>query len=86
MSMKFAPIVNPDARKPAPKPVRVDLRVVFLTGTALWLVGFVVCLILSVLHFNVTHILHIAAAGLIIGILMLIWERFDRADYRRLGE
>ena len=26
------------------------------------------------------------AAGTVIGVLMLVWEHFDRWDYRRLGE
>ena len=46
MSMKFAPLIDPAVRKPAPKPV----------------------------------------AGVIIGLLLLIWEYFDRWDYRRLGQ
>ena len=33
MSMKFAPLIDPAVRKPAPKPVRVDLRKVFAIGT-----------------------------------------------------
>ena len=66
--MKFAAIINPEVRKPAPKPVRVDLRKTFLIGGVLWSVALIVC-----------------AAGLIIGVMMLVWEHFDRWDYRRLG-
>ena len=72
---------------PHPKPVRVDLRKVFTFGTAL--VG------------HRTDRLHryclrsastpsdaqtVCAAGTVIGVLMLVWEHFDRWDYRRLGE
>ena len=39
MSMKFAPLIDPAVRKPAPKPVRVDLRKVFAIGTGLWIVA-----------------------------------------------
>ena len=46
MSMKFAPLIDPAVRKPAPKPVRVDLRKVFAIGTGLWIVALIVVLIL----------------------------------------
>ena len=68
--MKFAPIIDPAVRKPAPKPVRVDLRKAFGMGTGLWAVALVI----------------MCAAGVIIGVLLLIWEHFDRWDYRRLGQ
>ena len=29
--------------------------------------------------------IQIVIAGLIIGVMMLVWEHFDRWDYRRLG-
>ena len=29
--------------------------------------------------------MEVCAAGLIIGVMMLVWEHFDRWDYRRLG-
>ena len=28
----------------------------------------------------------VCEAGTVIGVLMLVWEHFDRWDYRRLGE
>ena len=83
--MKIAPIINPDVRRPAPKPVQVDLRKVFLVGTALWSVALVVCLILLAFRLPVLQLLVVCAAGTIIGVMMLIWEHFDRWDYRRLG-
>ena len=71
--MKFAPIIDPSVRKPSPKPVRVDLRKVFTFGTALF-------------GINVERLQTMCAAGTVIGVLMLVWEHFDRWDYRRLGE
>ena len=44
--MKIAPIIDPSARKPSPKPVRVDLRKVFTFGTALWAIALIVCIVL----------------------------------------
>ncbi|MCI1220194.1 MAG: DUF2530 domain-containing protein [Bifidobacterium sp.] len=85
--MKFAPIVNPDVRKPSPAPVRVDLRKVFLIGTGLWLVATMVCAVLMlVFNFAILKLLLICAAGIATGIVLLLWERFDRWDYSRLGE
>lgn len=84
--MRFAPIIDPAVRKPAPKPVRVDLRIVFGAGTALWLVALIVCVICQFVGIPCGHGIVICACGAIIGVLMLIWEHFDRWDYRRLGE
>lgn len=85
-SMKFAPIVNPDARKQAPKPLRVDLRKIFTIGTLIWMIALVVALILATLHITTWFPVTVCTAGTIIGILLLIWEHFDRWDYRRLGK
>ncbi|KAA8817901.1 hypothetical protein BW13_01845 [Bifidobacterium sp. UTCIF-37] len=84
--MRFAPIIDPSVRRPAPKPVRVDLRTVFLIGTGLWAIALIVCLILEAMSFNAQTARIVCTAGVIIGVLMLIWEHFDRWDYRRLGQ
>ena len=83
--MKLAPIINPDVCRPAPKPVRVDLRKTFLFGTALWTVALVAATVLLFLGFDVLRGLVVCACGTVIGVMMLIWEHFDRWDYRRLG-
>lgn len=84
--MKLAPIVNPDARKPAPKPLRVDLRKVFSIGTIAWIIATAVTFIIALLHITTWFPALVCASGMIIGILLLIWEHFDRWDYRRLGK
>lgn len=84
--MKFAPIINPDARKEAPKPLRVDLFKAFLMGTFVWLIATVVVLILKLLNLVPWMAVIVCVFGFIIGLLMLIWEHFDRWDYRRLGK
>ena len=45
IGMKFAAIINPEVRKPAPKPVRVDLRKTFLIGCVLWSVALIVAIV-----------------------------------------
>lgn len=85
--MKFAPIVDPAVRKSAPKPVRVDLRKVFLIGLALWIVALIVCSVLVAVGVKgVQDALIVCAFGVLFGVVMLIWEHFDRWDYRRLGQ
>ena len=84
--MKLAPIFDPAARKPSPKPVRVDLRKVFLIGTALWTAALIICAMLLALHVPVLRELVVCAVGVFVGIVLLIWEHFDRWDYRRLGK
>ena len=73
--MKIAPIIDPSVRKPSPKPVRVDLRKVFMFGTVLIAFGI-----------DAERAQTVCEAGTVIGVLMLVWEHFDRWDYRRLGE
>lgn len=85
-SMKFAPIVNPDARKAVPKPLRVDLRKVFAIGTIAWLVATMIALIVALLHITTWFPVLFCVSGTIIGVLLLTWEHFDRWDYRRLGK
>lgn len=85
-SMKFAPIVNPDVRKKAPKPLRVDLRKIFTIGTAIWIAATIVALFLAILRITAWFSVDVCVSGMIIGVLMLIWEHFDRWDYRRLGK
>lgn len=82
--MKFAPLIDPAVRKPAPKPVRVDLRKVFAIGTGLWIVALIVVLILLAVGYSVMPLVIMCVAGVIIGLLLLVWEYFDRWDYRRL--
>ena len=84
--MKIAPIIDPSARKPSPKPVRVDLRKVFTFGTALWAIELSVCTELLAFGIYAERAQTVCEACTVIGVLMLVWEHFDRWDYRRLGE
>ncbi len=84
--MKIAPIIDPSARKPSPKPVRVDLRKVFTFGTTLWAIALIVCIVLLAFGINAERAQPVCEAGTVIGVLMLVCEHFDRWDYRRIGE
>ena len=81
--MKIAPIIDPSVRKPSPKPVRVDLRKVFMFGTALWAIALVVCIVLIAFGIDAERAQTVCEAGTVIGVLMLVWEHFDRWDYRQ---
>ncbi|MDF7663507.1 hypothetical protein PT282_02305 [Bifidobacterium sp. ESL0763] len=83
--MKLTPIINPDVCRPAPKPVRVDLRKTFAIVTSWWLIALAVTVVLLVCGFHVIGALVLCSSGIIIGVLLLVWEHFDRWDYRRLG-
>ncbi len=84
--MKFAPIIDPAQRKPAPKPVRVDLRIVFSLGTGLWAIALIVSIVLNMMGFKMTEICIVCICGVATGLILLVWEHFDRWDYRRLGQ
>lgn len=83
--MKLAPIFNPDARRPSPKPVQVDLRKVFVTGTVLWVLALVVFGLLKYLGCCTIKPVIVSISGVCIGFILLLWEYFNRWDYRRLA-
>ena len=58
----------------------------FAIGTGLWIVALIVVLILLAVGYNVMPLVIMCVAGVIIGLLLLVWEYFDRWDYRRLGQ
>ena len=84
--MKIAPIIDPSVRKPSPKPVRVDLRKVFMFGTALWAIALVVCIVLIAFGIDAERAQAACEAGRGNGGLERVWEPVDRWELRRLGE
>ena len=58
----------------------------FAIGTGLWIVALIVVLILLAVGYSVMPLVIMCVAGVIIGLLLLVWEYFDRWDYRRLGQ
>jgi uncharacterized membrane protein len=52
----------------------------------LWLLATAVCLVLMACGFAMMQLLIICGSGVAAGLLMLLWEHFDRWNYRRLGE
>ncbi|OZG50236.1 DUF2530 domain-containing protein [Bombiscardovia coagulans] len=83
--MKLAPIFDPDARRPSPKPVQVDLRLIFWAGTGLWALALIILAALTVFGVNTVKPMIVCASGVVIGLLMLVWEHCNRRDYRRLA-
>ena len=83
--MKLAPIFTPSARKPTPEPAKVDLRRVFLAGTCLWALAFVVSAVL-VLWLRVLdqRVMVVCIFGVVVGVALLIWEHFHRRNEHRL--
>jgi uncharacterized membrane protein len=84
--MRFAPIFKPEARRPSPKPIQVDLRKVFAAGTALWSLALIITVCLWLADIEGLGPALVCASGVIIGLLLLIWEHINRKEYRRLGE
>ncbi|MFT8704414.1 DUF2530 domain-containing protein [Bifidobacterium aquikefiricola] len=84
--MKLAPIFSQKARRPSPKPVQVDLRKIFLTGTLVWFAALICFIILEFCGVDAKAAIGVSASGVAIGVLLLIWEFFNRWNYRRLAE
>lgn len=86
MDMRFAPIFKPEARRPSPKPTQVDLRKVFVAGTSLWILALFVFVCLWLADLQPLGPALVCVAGVVIGVLLLIWEHIKRQEYRQLGE
>ncbi|BDR55058.1 DUF2530 domain-containing protein [Bombiscardovia apis] len=84
--MKLAPIFDPDARRPSPKPVQVDLRLVFWSGTGLWTLALAICTVCYLCGVDALKPMIVCASGVAVGLLLLLWEHFNRWDYRRLAQ
>ncbi|MCH4161269.1 MAG: DUF2530 domain-containing protein [Bifidobacterium sp.] len=84
--MRLAPIFQPETRRPSPKPIQVDLRKVFVVGTSLWSLALIITVCLWLAGIEPLGPALVCASGVIIGLMLLIWERINRKEYRRLGE
>ena len=69
-----------------PRPSPYGWTCVRCFGTGLWIVALIVVLILLAVGYSVMPLVIMCVAGVIIGLLLLVWEYFDRWDYRRLGQ
>lgn len=76
----------PSVRKPSPKPVRVDLRKVFMFGTALWAIALVVCIVLIAFGIDAERAQTVCEAGTVIGVLCWFGSISEPLGYPRLGE
>lgn len=84
--MTLEPIFDPRKRRPAPSPARVDLRVIFIIGTVIFAVltiGFAI--VRYGLGMHPGYKFWVCLFGFLIGIILLVWERFNRSTYMRLA-
>ncbi|NDO88045.1 DUF2530 domain-containing protein [Cellulosimicrobium composti] len=79
-------LLHPDRRRPDPAPWRVDLRVVILVGMGLWAAALVVCAVLLATGALGPRAVATCAAGLVLGLLGLAWERRNRTRYRATSD
>lgn len=84
--MRLAPIWDPSARKPGPRPVHVDLFPLFLGGTVLWAVAGVACMACHLAGIMSMRETITCLIGVVIGLCLLVWEHDERRIYRLLGE
>jgi len=74
-------ILRPDRRRPDPAPVEVDMRRVFAVGIGLWAVALAVCAVLWRVGAAGTIPLWSCGAGLVLGLVGLLWERGRRTPH-----
>jgi Protein of unknown function (DUF2530) len=70
--------LRPDRRRPDPPPVEVDMRKVFLVGTVLWVVALAAAALLWVTGVITSTPVWSCAAGVVIGVVGLVWARLHR--------
>ena len=75
-------LIHPERRRPNPPALRVDLRPVILVGMSLWAVALLVSVVLVVLDRATFELPATCAAGIVLGIIGLGWERRNRSEYR----
>lgn len=86
--MTLAPIFDPEARVPGPKPAAVNLRTVFLIGTGIWIVALGIAAVIF-FGFGVKEALLpfiTCIFGVVVGLILLIWEKWYRPEYTKLAE
>lgn len=81
--MSLSPLFNPKKRKPGPKPARVNLRIIIVTGLIVWGLSFLYVTIIEmwIKQLPVFSQLLITCFGMIIGVLLLLWEVIYRDKY-----
>ncbi|MBR6440226.1 MAG: DUF2530 domain-containing protein [Aeriscardovia sp.] len=81
--MSLAPLFNPKKRKPDPKPARVNLRIVIGIGLIAWGIAFLYIAIVEMWIKQALPVypLLITCFGLVIGVLLMLWEFIYRDKY-----
>jgi hypothetical protein len=74
-------VLYPDKQKVILSPKKIDLRNIFVLGTAIFLLGLVVTSILLFFHAIGQFPVFVAASGVLVGFLLLLWERANRKNY-----
>ncbi|GIG35477.1 DUF2530 domain-containing protein [Cellulomonas pakistanensis] len=67
--------LRPESRKPAPEPVPVSMRPVFLVGIGAWSIAFVVALVLWLTDAAAPHGVWTCVVGAALGVVGLAWTR-----------
>ena len=86
VTVNLEPIFDPRKRRPAPSPAHVDMRILFLSGTilfALLTIGFAI----AENYFNrpFGYKFWVCLFGFLIGLILLVWEHFNRSTYMKLA-
>jgi len=71
-------ILRPDRRRADPPTVEVDMRRVFVAGLVIWLVALVVATVLWRAGFTDATPVWSCVAGVVLGIVGLVWARRHR--------
>lgn len=75
--------LRPERRRQDVQPAEVDLRVVILVGIGLWAVSLAIFGVLALASdLDVAGQLLVCTAGLVLGLLGLVWEHSNRRRYR----
>ncbi len=80
--MKIAPIFDPEQRRETPQAEQVDLHIIFLVGTILWLIAALIFGGFWLFAGTFYNEFIVCVWGIVIGAMGLVWELYNRHVYR----
>jgi Flp pilus assembly protein TadB len=74
-------LFDPNKRKETPPALKIDLKIIFRLLTLIWALALLTFFMLHLAGVIDLTLVFVCIAGIIIGVLFLLWEAFNRKTY-----